>query len=41
LTLPPRGDAAEAPPTKVSCRQCGRINDVAHAEQVSLNRLRV
>jgi len=40
LTLPPRDDAAEARPSKVSCRHCGRINDVAQAEQVSRNRLR-
>jgi hypothetical protein len=41
LTLPPRDDAAEARPSKVSCKHCGRINDVAQAEQVSRNRLRV
>jgi hypothetical protein len=41
LRLPPRDDAAEAPPSKVSCRQCGRINDVAQAEQATRNRLRV
>ncbi len=41
LTLPPRDDAAEARPSKVSCKHCGRINDVAQAEQVSRNRLRL